>query len=137
MTPELYTILGVGIALAGLMLNGQRTLRQDLLGRMDKLGQEIVGLRGEVAQLRERMAHLEGLMEGLREAITGGVRLPERPHKSVVDIRFFGDSHRTSLILGVVVAAAMPGTLGWFGWKDRSKTVFERVIRGHSSTMRP
>ena len=71
MTPELYTILGVGIALGGLMLNGQRTLRQDLLGRMDKLGEEIVELRGEVGQLRECMAHLEGLMEDLREAITG------------------------------------------------------------------
>ena len=31
---------------------------------------QIGGLRGEVAQLRERMAHLEGLLEGLREAIT-------------------------------------------------------------------
>jgi len=25
----------------------------------------------EISQLRERMAHLEGLLEGLREAITG------------------------------------------------------------------
>ena len=28
-------------------------------------------LRGEVGELRERMAKLEGLLEGLREAITG------------------------------------------------------------------
>ena len=27
-------------------------------------------LRGEIGELRERMAHLEGLLEGLREAIT-------------------------------------------------------------------
>ena len=27
--------------------------------------------RGEFGELRERMAHLEGLLEGLREAITG------------------------------------------------------------------
>ena len=32
--------------------------------------QDINELRGEVGTLRERMAHLEGLMEGLREAIT-------------------------------------------------------------------
>ena len=28
---------------------------------------------GEVGELRERMAHLEGLLEGLREAITGWI----------------------------------------------------------------
>ena len=33
--------------------------------------QDINELRGEVGALRERMAHLEGLMEGLREAIVG------------------------------------------------------------------
>ena len=33
--------------------------------------QDINELRGEVGTLRERMAHLEGLMEGLREAIVG------------------------------------------------------------------
>ena len=59
MTPEILTIIGIGIALAGLILNGQRVLRA-----------EITGLRAEVGQLRERMAHLEGLLEGLREAIT-------------------------------------------------------------------
>ena len=39
------------------MLAGQRSLRQD-----------IAALRNDVVQLRERMAHLEGLLEGLREA---------------------------------------------------------------------
>ena len=32
---------------------------------------QIGGLRCEIGQLSERMAHLEGLLEGLREAITG------------------------------------------------------------------
>ena len=32
---------------------------------------EIAEIRAEVAQPRERMAHLEGLLEGLREAISG------------------------------------------------------------------
>ena len=35
---------------------------------------EVNELRGEVGTLRERMAHLEGLMEGLREAIVGRAR---------------------------------------------------------------
>ena len=60
MSGELIGILGVGVALAGLILNSTRGLRS-----------EIAELRAEVAQLRERMAHLEGLLEGLREAISG------------------------------------------------------------------
>ena len=41
---------------------------QDLRERIDAQGQD---LREHLGQLRERMAHLEGLLEGLREAITG------------------------------------------------------------------
>ena len=32
---------------------------------------EFKAVREEIGGLRERMAHLEGLMEGLREALTG------------------------------------------------------------------
>ena len=59
MTPEIIAIVTVGVALAGVILTSARGVRQD-----------INELRGEVWTLRERMAHLEGLMEGLREAIT-------------------------------------------------------------------
>lgn len=59
MTPGMYTIVGVGIALAGLILAGNR--RVD--ARFERL-------ETSVGELRERMAHLEGLLEGLREAIT-------------------------------------------------------------------
>ena len=55
------------IAQSGLILTGNRGLRQDMR-------QDIKDLRGEVGELRERMAHLEGLLEGLREAITGRVK---------------------------------------------------------------
>ena len=41
---------------------------------MPRLGAQIKDLRGEVGELRERMAKLEGLLEGLREAITGRAR---------------------------------------------------------------
>ena len=40
---------------------------------MAQMRQDIKDLRGEVGELRERMAHLEGLLEGLREAITGRI----------------------------------------------------------------
>ena len=49
----------MGVTLAGVILTSARGVRQD-----------INELRGEVGTLRERMVHLEGLMEGLREAIT-------------------------------------------------------------------
>ena len=61
MTPEIWTIIAVGIALAGLILTGQRSIRR-----------EIGDLRTDLTALRERMAHLEGLLEGLREAIAHG-----------------------------------------------------------------
>ena len=62
MSPEMIAIIGTGIALAGLIL------RQGM--RIDRLEQ------GQ-ADLRERMAKLEGLLEGLREAIAG--RPPPAP----------------------------------------------------------
>ena len=59
-TPELIAIVSVGATLAGLILTGQRALRG-----------EIAELHDQIGGLRERMAHLEGLLEGLREAISG------------------------------------------------------------------
>ena len=52
-------ILTVGIALAGFILSQSRTVRS-----------ELQDIRHQIGELRERMAHLEGLLEGLREAIT-------------------------------------------------------------------
>ena len=39
-----------------------------------RLDERINGLESQFGELRERMAHLEGLLEGLREAITGRVK---------------------------------------------------------------
>ena len=67
MTPEIYTIIAVGVALAGLILNCQRSvaeLRKDL----DALGERV---NRDIAALGERVARLEGLMEGIRDAIAG------------------------------------------------------------------
>ncbi len=62
MTPEMYAILGVGVALATLILASSHRIESRPSARMDRL-------EGSVSELRERMAHLEGLLEGLREAI--------------------------------------------------------------------
>ena len=54
MTPEIIAIVAVGVTIASVILTSAHRMRQD-----------ISELRGEVGTLRERMAHLEGLMEGL------------------------------------------------------------------------
>ena len=73
MTIELGGFLGIAALLIGLFA----WLRSDIVKSEERLRGEIAGLRGEitetrteVSQLRERMARLEGLLEGLREAIT-------------------------------------------------------------------
>ena len=86
MSPEFYTIIAGSIALAGLILNGQRSLSASITELRQELRQEfrseIGGLRTElnslreqmhqeIAALSERVARLEGLLEGLRDAITG------------------------------------------------------------------
>ena len=42
-----------------------------IAGLESRLDGKIAGLESQIGELRERMAHLEGLLEGLREAITG------------------------------------------------------------------
>ena len=82
MTPEIYTIVATAIALAGLILNNQRAtaksiaeLRRDMNALDKKLSQGIAELREQMnrglAALGERVARLDGLVEGLRDAVTG------------------------------------------------------------------
>ena len=91
MTPELIAIIGTGIALAVVIVPGQRAMRRDLAAlqeRMNNFEKEILqrmsdlevemrermsNLEAEMrerisnleAEMRERMAHLEGVVEGL------------------------------------------------------------------------
>ena len=93
LTGILIAIVAVGAALAGLIVTSVRGLRQDIrqdMGRLEsRLDAKINGLdakidglearmREEMKQLSDRLARvehgqakLEGLLEGLREAITG------------------------------------------------------------------
>ena len=78
MSGEIIAILTVGVALAGVILASSRGLRQDMTRLESRLDERINGLESrfdamekQFGDLRERMAHLEGLLEGLREAITG------------------------------------------------------------------
>ena len=64
--------------MATLILNTQRNLRADMQAQQNETRAEFKAVRAEmqsqreaIISLLERMAHLEGLLEGLREAITG------------------------------------------------------------------
>ena len=59
-TPEAWTVIGTGVVILMAIAASNRQLRA-----------ELNQVHAEIGQLRERMAKLEGLLEGLREAITG------------------------------------------------------------------
>ena len=67
MTPEAWTVIGTGIVILIAIATSNRQLRNEMKEFRGELNQ----IRGEIGRLRERMAKLEGLLEGLREAITG------------------------------------------------------------------
>ena len=93
MTPEIWTIIGVGVAIAALILAQARhsnrlietmetrmsdrietmeTRMNNRIGTMEtRMNDRFQSFETQIAELRERMAHLEGLLEGLREAIAG------------------------------------------------------------------
>ena len=69
MSPEIWTIIGTAIGLAAVLLSGQRALRNDLGELRKELTARMERLENRVTDLDKRMAHLTGLLEGLREAI--------------------------------------------------------------------
>ena len=76
MDPEAWTIIGVGIVLAGIVLASARSAHGDIKRLEERFEQRFSKLEESNAGLRERMAKLEGLLEGLREAVTGRNRPP-------------------------------------------------------------
>ena len=74
MTPELIAILGVGVALAGILLATRRDINTRLdrvEARMDRLESGMGQIDGRLKTVELGHAKLEGLLEGLREAIAG------------------------------------------------------------------
>ena len=72
----LIAVVAIGATLAGLILSGQRAIRAELAEQRRELAAQrkefndrFIALEQQIAELRERMAHLEGLLDGLREAI--------------------------------------------------------------------
>jgi len=71
MTPEAWTVIGTGVVILIAIAASNRQLRSELRTELNQVHTEIRRLHAEIGQLRERMAKLEGLLVGLREAITG------------------------------------------------------------------
>ena len=74
----LVAVIAVSVTLGGLILTSNRGLRQDMAQMETRLREDMSQLRGDLKQLGDRVARLEhgqakleGLLEGLREAITG------------------------------------------------------------------
>ena len=86
LTPELIAILGVGIALAGIVLKGQYSLstridsvERSLGARMDRLEARMDGFEAEMREIRDRLSRLEGKMDFLEAYIVGRNERPAAP----------------------------------------------------------
>ena len=76
MSAELMAIFGTDIALAGFIIVSNRGLRGAIAGLREDLKQ----ISDRVARIEQSQAHLEGFLEGLREAIVAAAR--ENPNPS-------------------------------------------------------
>ena len=78
MTPDAWTVIGTGVVILIAIAASSRQLRSEMnalrgemSGLRDQMSDRMNGIHAEIGRLRERMAKLEGLLEGLSEAITG------------------------------------------------------------------
>ena len=65
----LIAVVAVGATIIGIVLTSQRAMRSELAEQRRAFGEGFTTLEQQTAKLRERMAHLEGLLDGLGEAI--------------------------------------------------------------------
>ena len=68
MSPELIAIIGAAMALAAVILPGQYAMRRD-----------IAGIHHDIADLRERMARLEGTVQVLSQILVDRERPTATP----------------------------------------------------------
>ena len=90
---EVIAMIAVGVGISGLVLNGQRNIREEMRNsearlreemrnsearlrkevdaRFEKVEGRLEKIEGRLGVLELQQAKLEGLLEGLREAISG------------------------------------------------------------------
>ena len=66
---EIWTIIGVGLVLAGLILNQGWSLRAEFNAGQSSLQAQIAELRDGQADLQQRVARIEGLLQGMLPSI--------------------------------------------------------------------
>ena len=69
MSPEIITMIAIGIAIIGV----QMTTFIYLLNRMDRMSERMDSMQGEISEVKERMARLEGILIGRLEVGNGTV----------------------------------------------------------------
>ena len=69
MSPELIAILAIGVALAGLILQGQRGLGARMDRLEARLDARMDGLEAELREIRDRLSRLEGKVDFLESYI--------------------------------------------------------------------
>ena len=96
---EVIAMIAVGIGISGLILNGQRNTREEIRNsearlreemqdfkaqvdaRFEKVEGRLEKIEGRVGVLGLQQAKLEGLLEGLREAISGRAMAQHKAEK--------------------------------------------------------
>ncbi len=68
----MVTIIGTAIALAAVIVPGQRAMRQEI----GDVRQEMGEMRRDIGDLRERMARIEGLFEGFTRSAPAAPAAP-------------------------------------------------------------
>jgi len=73
-TFELSSIIGsiaaVGIALAAVVIGSNANLRTEMHGHLTEIRADIRAVEARLSAVEQRQAKMEGLVEGLRDAIT-------------------------------------------------------------------
>ncbi|MCY3837944.1 MAG: hypothetical protein OXH09_04730 [Gammaproteobacteria bacterium] len=73
MEPESWTVIGTGIVILIAIAGSNRSLCHEFNTRLKYLEEEVRRIDGDLKRLelemRERLARLEGLFEGMRESI--------------------------------------------------------------------
>lgn len=65
-----WTVVAAALSILAAIAAAFRSLRDEMRAQGGDLRKRIDAQSEQMGLLRERMAHLEGLLEGLREAIT-------------------------------------------------------------------
>ena len=75
MSADFWSVLTMGIVILIAIATSNRSLRRDLGERIDGLSKRVDGVQRELADVRERLGRVEGLLEGF------GLTWPKEAHK--------------------------------------------------------